>query len=142
MIYIDTSSFLKLFLMEPESAQVEDAIPSYDTVMVSSLTELEARVQLRAFVNGGKLTKRFEARVLGDMAQLTLDKPFILKSLAGSVFKTALAQHEAAAAHCRSLDRLHLAAMEELGVRRLMTHDARQAEAARTLGYEVVSPGL
>jgi predicted nucleic acid-binding protein len=47
--------------------------------------------------------------------------------------KTALEQHEAATAHGRSLDRLHLAAMEELGVRRLMTHDARQAEAARVV---------
>jgi len=31
--------------------------------------------------------------------------------------------------------------MEELGVRRLMTHDGTQAEAARELGYEVVTPG-
>ena len=32
--------------------------------------------------------------------------------------------------------------MEELQISRLMTHDARQAEAVRELGYEVISPGL
>jgi hypothetical protein len=41
----------------------------------------------------------------------------------------------------RTLDRLHLAAMEELGLHRLMTHDVPQAEAARVLGYAVLSPG-
>jgi uncharacterized protein with PIN domain len=43
--------------------------------------------------------------------------------------------------HCRTLDRLHLAAMTELDVARLMTHDAVQAQAARALGFEVVIPG-
>ena len=36
---------------------------------------------------------------------------------------------------------LHLAAMDELGVRRLLTNDAKQAAAARVLGYEVLHPG-
>ena len=37
-----------------------------------------------------------------------------------------------------SLDRLHLAAMEDLGVRRLMTADEAQAAAAKALGFEVL----
>ena len=40
-----------------------------------------------------------------------------------------------------SLDRLHLAAMEELKVSRLMTHDEGQAKAAIEAGVEVVRPG-
>lgn len=36
----------------------------------------------------------------------------------------------------------HSVAVEELGVGRLMTHDRRQADAARELGYEVVMPGV
>jgi hypothetical protein len=36
---------------------------------------------------------------------------------------------------------LHLAAMEELGLKRLMTHDVRQAQAAAEAGFEVVRPG-
>lgn len=141
MIYIDTSSFLKLFLVEPESVSVEQALPAYDAVFVSNLTELEARVQLRAFVYGGRFTGSFESRVLRDMSLLVVEKPLSRVELRGSIFTTAIKQHEKTTAHCRSLDRLHLAAMEEIGVRRLMTHDSRQAEAAVALGYQVVSPG-
>jgi predicted nucleic acid-binding protein len=36
---------------------------------------------------------------------------------------------------------LHLAAMEELKISRLMTHDERQAKAAVEAGFEVVRPG-
>jgi hypothetical protein len=32
--------------------------------------------------------------------------------------------------------------MSELGLRRLLTNDSKQAAAARALGYDVVSPGL
>jgi hypothetical protein len=41
------------------------------------------------------------------------------------VFETALRQHVGAGrTHCRTLARLHLAAMTEIDVARLMTHDA------------------
>ena len=58
------------------------------------------------------------------------------------LFQTALRQdREARRVHCRTLDRLHLAAMEELGLRRLMTTDTAQAAGGKALGFEVVSPG-
>ena len=68
--------------------------------------------------------------------------PFRFRPLAGSLFQTALRQNrEARRVHCRTLDRLHLAAMEELGLRRLMTTDTAEAAGAKALGLEVVSPG-
>ena len=67
--------------------------------------------------------------------------PFEFLELPGTVFRQAVEQHLAAAVPCRSLDRLHLACMSELGVRRLMTHDGTQAAAARAMKYQVVSPG-
>ena len=42
--------------------------------------------------------------------------------------------------HCRTLDRLHLAAMQALGVRRLLTNDDIQTRAATALGFEVLRP--
>ena len=57
-------------------------------------------------------------------------------------FQTALRQQRTARRpQCRSLDRLHLAAMEELGLRRLMTNNAAQAIGAMGLGFDVVRPG-
>jgi predicted nucleic acid-binding protein len=43
-------------------------------------------------------------------------------------------------AYCRTLDRLHLATMQALGVQRLLTNDDTQAAAARALGLDVVLP--
>ena len=58
------------------------------------------------------------------------------------MFETAFRQHVGAGrTHCRTLDRLHLAAMTEPDVARLMTHDVAQARAARALVFEVVIPG-
>ncbi len=60
-----------------------------------------------------------------------------------ATFSTALRQHRhPQAAYCRSLDRLHLAAMEELNISRLMTLDQTQGRAARALGYKVTYPGV
>ena len=43
-------------------------------------------------------------------------------------------------AYCATLDRLHLAAMQALGISRLLTNDAAQAKAARQLGFDVTLP--
>ena len=43
-------------------------------------------------------------------------------------------------AHCPTLDRLHLAAMEAFNLRRLLTNDDAQARAARVLGFTVIVP--
>jgi predicted nucleic acid-binding protein len=111
-------------------------------VVVTSLTRLEAKVQARGFVAGGRLDARAGKRFETNMKELLNEAPFQTFKLEGSIFETAIHQQETSTAHCRSLDRLHLAAMEGLGVRRLMTHDVRQADAARELGYEVMMPGV
>ena len=46
----------------------------------------------------------------------------------------------ASSLHCRTLDRLHLAVMQIIGVQRLLTNDDRQAAVARALGFEVSVP--
>lgn len=142
MIYIDTSSLLKLFVREKESPDVINAVGRSNQVIVSTLTTLEARIQLRAAVLGGKIRPGRLARIEAQFDfELSL-VPFTLSKLSGNVFGTALAHHLSTSVHCRSLDWLHLAAMAELGVKRLMTHDGKQAEAARELGYEVEMPGV
>ena len=142
MIYVDTSSLLKLVLPDACSVQVDLALSLEKEVAVSLLTELEVGVQIKAQYRGGRISEARAVRIGGVLAHILAQDPFIRKNLAGSVFNTALVQHEMSTVHCRSLDRLHLAAMEQLGLKRLMTHDTRQAEAAREMGYEVVSPGL
>ncbi len=142
MIYLDTSCLLKLMLEEPESEAVRMAVARESEVIVSALTELEAAVQLRAGWRAGEYRERRYRAYVGRLNVFRDTDPFRFRSLAGSLFQTALRQdREARRVHCRTLDRLHLAAMEELGLRRLMTTDSAQAAGGKALGFEVVSPG-
>jgi predicted nucleic acid-binding protein len=142
MIYCDTSSLLKLIWLEPESEHVGQAVHREDEVVISKITLLEAEVQLRTNWLGGFYNQASYRRQAKGLAAILGTAPFVVHSLASSVFDVAIRQHqESGKTHCRSLDRLHLAAMEELGIRRLMTNDAKQADAARALGFEVLVPG-
>ncbi len=142
MIYIDTSSFLKLFLDEENSQAVHDAVHGGEIVVVSMFTLLESLVQIRGLQMGGSLRPREEARLIVKMNLALAEAPFKAVQMPPSVFKISMELHDASTVHCRAPDRLHLAAMKELGIRRLMTHDTRQADVAWELGYEVISPGL
>jgi predicted nucleic acid-binding protein len=142
VLYIDSSALLKLLWQEPESEAVRDHVASEDLVIVSSLAELETDVQLTAAWLAGRYGKARRERFRAKLAEFRATDPFRFRSLPGGVFETALRQLAGAdRIHCRTLDRLHLAAMTELDVARLMTHDAVQAQAARVLGFEVVTPG-
>ena len=141
MIYIDSSSLLKTLWDEPESGAVRVAIAGEAQVVVSTLTELETEVQLRAKWLGGATTKVRYHAYRARLASFRKTSPFEFRELPGAVFPLAIRQHVSGKWHCRTLDRLHLAAMSELGLRRLLTNDSKQAAAARALGYDVVSPG-
>ena len=141
MFYLDTSSLLKLLLEEPESEVVRNAVAAENKVLVSALAELEAEVQLKAGWLAGKYSRSRWHRYEKGLQHFRQLEPFEFRSLAGTLFQTALAQHRKNEhLHGRTLDRLHLAAMAELSVNRLMTHDDAQAKAAQVLGYEVLSP--
>ena len=142
MIYADTSCLLKVLRPEPLSEAVWSAISDEAAVIVSVLAELETLVQLKADWTGGILTRKQWRQVETQFGILRNQPPFEFRALPAAVFQTALRQHRNSGdKHCRSLDRLHLAAMEELKVSRLMTHDEAQAKAAIEAGFEVVRPG-
>jgi predicted nucleic acid-binding protein len=142
MIYADTSCLLKALRPEPLSEAVWGAINKEDSVVISALAELETLVQLKAAWSGGILTRSQWRQVEARFNVLRNQPPFDFRNLAAAVFQTALRQHQNSGdRHCRSLDRLHLAAMDELEVSRLMTHDESQAKAAIEAGFEVVRPG-
>src|SRR5213593_738193 len=127
MIYIDTTCLMKLLLLEPASHAVRQAVAREDAVVVSSLAELETEVQLKASYLGGELrASQWRQHLLRLAAFRNLD-PFQFRVLGGSLFQTALRQHRRnRQIHCRTLDRLHLAAMEELRLNRLLTTDDSQ----------------
>ena len=133
---------MKVFRPEPESPEVLKAISREAEVAVSALAELEVMVQLKADYLAGNLTRSGWRQLEARFSVLRHQAPYEFRALPAALFRTALRQHrDAGEVHCRSIDRLHLAAMEELGLKRLMTHDVRQAKAAVEAGFEVVRPG-
>jgi predicted nucleic acid-binding protein len=141
MIYIDSSSLLKILWEEPESEAVRGAIAEEELVVISVLTELETQVQLRALQLAGRVTRSRYEQYRAALDSFRTTDPFEFQDLPGAVFRRAIGQHlTEKKLHCRSLDRLHLAAMEELGARRLMTNDLKQGAAAKAQGYKVIYP--
>ena len=143
MLYIDTSSLLKLLWQEAESERTRQRIAAEQKVVLSSLAELEADVQLAGAClagrySGAKLNAyRRALKAFGEI------DPFERTDLPGELFHIALRQQRRVSEpHCGTLNRLHLAAMECLGLSRLLTHDHRQAQAARALGFEVIPMDL
>src|SRR5262249_51144130 len=109
---------------------------------ISVLTELETLVQFKGAYVGGEYSRTVWRRLEAQLSALRNQTPYEFRSLPAALFASALRQHRNSdPIHCRTLDRLHLAAMEELDLSRLMTHDEAQARAARTLGFEVIMPG-
>jgi len=138
-MYIDTSCLLKLFLVERESARVQELFSGEERVVVSALVRLEALQALRGLRLGGRITpvqhKQLTKR-LEDMLQLP---PGEVSAFPPSAIEHAERQNKQGA-YCKTLGSLHLGAMVSLGLNRLLTNDDQQADAARALGFTVLMP--
>jgi predicted nucleic acid-binding protein len=142
VIYLDTSCLLKVVRIEDASNAVGSAIDREREVIVSALAELEALVQLKARYLAGEYTLPGLRRLEFQLHALRHEEPFVFRNVpVTGVWDTAFRQHRnSGKTICHTLDRLHLAIAESLGVTRIMTHDIAQAKAAEELGFEVVQP--
>jgi predicted nucleic acid-binding protein len=142
MIYLDTSCLVKLLRIEEDSEAIAMAISRERSVIVSNLAELEGLIELKAGYKAGDYSLVQWRKLEAHLQVLRNQEPFHFKHLPAGIWDTAFRQHRnSREIHCRTLDRLHLAALEKLGITRLMTHDSAQAKAARELEIEVVQPG-
>ena len=141
-LYLDTSCLLKAFFPEPETPKTLELIAREQRVVVSSLARLEALSQIHARVAGGTLPVATARRLVQRIDQILRGDPYEVVACPSGIIEAAEAQTRpmAKAAHCRTLDRLHLTVMQALGLRRLLTNDDMQAQAARHLGFDVVLP--
>jgi predicted nucleic acid-binding protein len=142
MIYIDSSCLLMLILVEEGSDAVSAAIAKEDTVIVSGLTELEALIELKGRFMGGEYVLAKWRHLELELQVLRNQEPFVFRPVPNGVWDVAFRQHRNSRdVHCRTLDRLHLAAAEKFGLTRIMTRDGAQAKAAEALGFKVIQPG-
>ena len=141
-LYLDASCLLKVMFSEPETPRVMGLISAEAHVVVSTLARLEALVQIHGRGSGWLLTPRAVRSLVARLDTLLGQDPYEIAHTPPAVIEVAEAQLRKASpqAHCPTLDRLHLAAMESMNLRRLLTNDDAQARAARVLGFDVVVP--
>ena len=139
-LYLDSSCFLKLFFPEPESDCVRAVLEEENRVVISTITEVETLTQIYGFHLGRHYTKQKLTRLLKRLSESRNMDPFEFVQVDQSLFNTAKKQISARRGHCRTMDRLHLAAMQDFRMSRLFTNDRTQAQAARDLGFHVIHP--
>lgn len=129
--YVDSSALLKRYVAEEDSA-VADALLGDDAPLVTARhTLVEVRRNLARLLGGEDLAQA-RATFLADLGSLSIIE------LDADTCNTAASIAESSGV--RTLDALHLAAAQRVAEpgMRFLTFDARQAQAARALGLEVV----
>jgi predicted nucleic acid-binding protein len=141
-LYLDTSCLLKVFFPEPETAATVALIARESHVVVSSLARLEALVHIHGRVAAKLLSAPAARRLIQRFDRVLQAEPYELVPWPPGIIEVAETQVRPAvkSTYCRTLDRLHLATMQALGVHRLLTNDETQARAARGLGFEITLP--
>jgi predicted nucleic acid-binding protein len=139
-LYLDGSSFVHLLTRGSHSHPLLRALEHESAVIISELAELEARVHLRGMMLGGRISAGAAQRAEDYLVQLKHSAPFECRHFPTGSLECAMSQLRITHLHCRTLDRLHLACMQQLSVTRLLTYDLQQARAAVELGFEVLTP--
>lgn len=141
-LYLDASGLLKVLFPEPETSRVMQLIAAEEHVVVSTLARLETLVQVHARAAGGLLTRPAARSLIDRLEKLLRQAPYEVVRAPTAVVDVAEGQARTLPrdAYCPTLDRLHLAVMKSLDLRRLLTNDDAQARAARALGFSVVVP--
>jgi hypothetical protein len=131
---------LKLFFREPESKRVVEVLAAQESVFVSDLGKLEAETQLRARRLGGLISKAKHTNLTNEMERVLALAPFQVLPFPDDGFARARALAARVAVHARTLDLLHMAAMDATSARHLFTNDVTQASFGRALGVVVLMP--
>ncbi|MDQ6775418.1 MAG: type II toxin-antitoxin system VapC family toxin [Actinomycetota bacterium] len=125
--YVDSSAIVKLVVAEPESQALRRDLARRRELVTSALSRTEVT---RALLPLGPEGLRRGDAVLRTMQLMRVNDRVL--SEAGRLQPAEL----------RSLDAIHLATARRLGatLKRIVTYDARMADAARAMGLSVVSP--
>lgn len=126
--YLDSSAIVKLVVTEPESGALRSHLSRRRPLATSALARTEVA---RAVLSLGPAAVRRGEEVLQRMQVLRVTDRVLVA--AGSMWP----------ANLHSLDAIHLASAMQLGatLRGVVTYDVRMADAARSIGWSVASPG-
>jgi predicted nucleic acid-binding protein len=125
--YLDSSAIVKLVVREPESAALSRYLRGRRPIVASALARVEV---LRVSISFGVQAQARAHDVLNRLDLIRINDRVL--TIAGGLLPPEL----------RSLDAIHLATASLLGdtLGKVVTYDARMADAARQLGWSVVAP--
>lgn len=129
-LYVDSSALLKRYVDERDSEVAVELMATDPVLATARLTEVEVRRNIARLLNGDDAltAKQRFADDLDAFALIALDATTCNE-----------AARIAEQTMCRSLDSLHIAAALRAGTTTtFLTFDLRQAQAARTVGLNVV----
>ncbi len=126
--YFDASALVKLLAIEPERDQLRAFVAGAARPVCSIVGRVEIERAVRRRSDGDI------ARLAGQLEDITWLRFDSALAVAAAVVPPAL---------LRTVDAIHLASAAELGsdLEAFVTYDRRLADAARSLGMHVVSPG-
>ena len=127
IIYVDTSALGALLVEQPESDELEQWLDQTAASLVSS-DLLETELRRLAFREG--LEQADVIRLLDGVGIAALDR---------AVYRSA---GLLPMPYLRTLDALHLEAAMRLDATAILTYDRRLGEAARSVGLQVIAPGV
>lgn len=128
--YVDTSALLKRYVDEADSDRAVELLAADSQLVTGRHTVVEVRRTLARMLSptDAAIARRSFADDLGSFALVELDAQTC--ELAATIAEQTL---------LRTLDALHLGAALRLGTAvTVLTFDARQGAAARSLGFNVV----
>ena len=140
MTYLDTSSFVKLYYPEPDTAKVAALIQGKE-LCYTPLHELEFlnALQLKFFLKSATAAQVTGARALVDAdvkAGVVVQPGGDWKDIFAEAVK--LAEQHTGTIGCRSLDILHCAAAKVLAASEFISTDVRQQKLAVAMGLNLV----
>lgn len=130
-LYLDASTFLKLYLEEADSDRAEDILSADTDWVTGRHTVVEVRRNLARLLEGpdlaaarGQFAADWEGTAVVELTTEVCDFAAELAEVTGA----------------RTLDALHLGAAKAVGggAMPIVTFDLRQAQAARSLGWVVL----
>jgi len=141
--YFDTGLLLKLYTLEPNSIQAVALIQRYGApILFTGLQQTELRNALFRKAARKEITSRelkiSLGRLQGDLDAGVLQIPALDWPSAWSE-ADRLTSRYAVATQCRTLDVLHVAVAQQLGVTIFATTDQRQLKLARKAGLKTVT---
>jgi predicted nucleic acid-binding protein len=137
--YVDTSAFIKRFVAESRSADM-DAFASGGShrLAISSLTVTEFRSVLRRRVRMGTLSSDFIPAATSQFLKEVAGGALRFHAIDGATFNLAADLIENLDSPLATLDALHLAAAKACGAQLMVSADRQLLAAAREAGLEIL----